>query len=464
MSGRLVVVSNRMGDPRKPASGGLAVALNGALRSRGGVWVGWSGEIAEEGLDAAPVVETDGNVTMAGIALSQRDYDGYYLGFSNSVLWPAFHHRMDLIEAEPEFGNAYRRVNRGFARHVARMLEPDDVVWVHDYHLIPLAMELRANGVKNRIGFFLHIPLPPSQIMSAVPDNEWLMRTFFYYDLVGFQTQADATNFKLYADRQLQVDQVDGDIVRGFGRQVEARAFPIGIDVEEFRELTGTENARELRERLEIKSEGRQWITGVERLDYSKGLPERMRIFQRLLAKYPENRGRSTLVQIAPPTRDAIDAYADIREELERLSGAVNGEFATIDWTPIRYIHRNVTRDRLAALFSISRVGLVTPLRDGMNLVAKEYVAVQPDEDPGVLVLSRFAGAAEEMREALLVNPYDIEQSVDTLERALTMGLTERRERHDALRRRVEEGDVRIWCDAFLTALREGDQATAGKS
>ena len=453
VSGRLVVVSNRMGDPRKPASGGLAVALNGALRDRGGIWMGWSGETDPKGLDLPLTVETDGNVTMAAATLSNDDYKGYYLGFANSVLWPAFHHRMDLIEADREFSNAYRRVNRGFAQHLARLLEPDDIVWVHDYHLIPLAMELRANGVRNRIGFFLHIPLPPSQIMSAVPEHEWLMRTFFYYDLIGFQTQADATNFKLYAERTLGVEQGNDDTVRGFGRTVVAKAFPIGIDVDEFRRLTQTENARELRERLEIKSEGRQWITGVERLDYSKGLPERMRIFRRLLRKYPANMGRSTLVQIAPPTRDDIEAYSDIREELEQLSGAVNGEFATIDWTPVRYIHRNVSRDRLAALFSISRVGLVTPLRDGMNLVAKEYVAVQSDEDPGVLVLSQFAGAAEEMVEALLVNPYDIERSVDMLERALTMTLEERRERHAALKERVEKGDVRTWCGNFLRDL-----------
>lgn len=453
--GRLIVVSNRLGDPRKPAQGGLAVALNGALNSVGGVWMGWSGDISDTARSDGQFHTIDeGKISLAGLDLTQDEYDGYYLGFANSVLWPAFHHRMDLIESNPDHLEAYRKVNRRFAQHLATMLEPDDLIWVHDYHLIPMASELRAMGVENRIGFFLHIPLPPSQIMSAIPDNEWLMRSLFSYDLVGFQTRADATNFRLYAERRLEVPQTDADHVSGFGRTVTTRAFPIGIDVDQFRALLSEPEAMELRNRLETKSAGRLWITGVERLDYSKGLPDRLKAFRRLLQKYPENMGRSTLVQIAPPTREAVGAYSDIRHELEWLSGAVNGEFATIDWTPIRYIHRQVSRTRLAALFQISKVGMVTPLRDGMNLVAKEYVAVQPDEDPGVLMLSEFAGAAEEMTEALLVNPYNIEETADTLQQALTMGLDERRERHAALKRKVEDGHVVAWCEEFLNQLK----------
>ncbi|MFD0915819.1 trehalose-6-phosphate synthase [Pseudahrensia aquimaris] len=452
---RLIVVSNRMGDPRKPAKGGLAVALNGALNEIGGVWMGWSGTIT----DTAPgegqlhVVE-EGKITLAGLDLNQQEHDGYYLGYSNSVLWPAFHHRTDLIESDSEAQETYKRVNRTFATRLYGLLQPDDVIWVHDYHLIPLAMELRAMGVKNRIGFFLHIPMPPSQIFSAIPEADWLMRCFYHFDVLGFQTQDDAMNFRLYAERILGEDPCSGDQIKAYGRTVTSRAFPIGIDVDQFRDLLNHPDAVELSERLELNSLQRKWVTGVERLDYSKGLPERMKVFRRLLEKYPENMRRTTLVQIAPPTREAVDAYADIRNELESLSGAVNGEFARIDWTPIRYIHRHVSRAKLAALFSISKVGLVTPLRDGMNLVAKEYVAVQPDDDPGVLVLSRFAGAAEEMDAALLVNPFDIESTADTLQRALSMSLDERKERHEALKRVVEDGDVVTWCNGFLDCLR----------
>lgn len=452
---RLIVVSNRMGDPSKPAQGGLAVALNGALNRLGGIWMGWGGEHGDVASGSGRLTTRQhGKVTLAALELNREDYEGYYEGFANSVLWPVFHHRSDLMDSTQAAINAYRRVNRVFAQHLQAMVEPGDVIWVHDYHLIPLAMELRAAGVTNRIGFFLHIPMPPSQLVSTVPESDWLMRSFFYYDVVGFQTRADTTNFQLYAQRQIDNARVEGDRIFAYGKSVVARAFPIGIDVEQFRDLLKENEAKALIDELSSKSQGRRWISGVERLDYSKGLPERMQIFRHLLRKYPHNRETSTLVQIAPPTRENVEAYADIREELERLSGAVNGEFATIDWTPIRYIHRHVSRTRLAALFSISKVGLVTPLRDGMNLVAKEYVAVQDDDDPGVLVLSEFAGAAEEMVEAMLVNPYNIDQSADVLERALSMPIEERQQRQAALKKRVEDGNVIAWCNDFLEELQ----------
>ena len=453
--GRLVVVSNRLGDPSRPAKGGLAVALNGALNDLGGIWMGWSGktttgEVADDDrLDIRDI----GHVLIAGVDIDAGDYAGYYEGFANSVLWPLFHGRLDLMDPQPDHLEAYRRVNALFARQLAGLLEPDDTLWVHDYHLIPLAEELRNLGVENRIGFFLHIPMPPSQLMAAVPGHEGLIRNLFHYDLVGFQTHADVVNFSLYTQRVMDMEPREDGRLEAFGRRMQVRAFPIGIDVEEFRELLDTEESRELVSRVGPTTAGRNLIAGVDRLDYSKGLPQRLRVFERLLEKYPEHDRQTTLVQIASPTRENVDAYAEIRDELDRLSGHVNGRFATIDWTPIRYIFRHVERARLAGLYSISRVGLVTPLRDGMNLVAKEFVAVQDDADPGVLVLSEFAGAAEEMTEALLVNPHDIESTADTVQRALTMPLAERRERHAALSRRVERGDVVTWSRAFLDAL-----------
>ena len=454
-SGRLVVVSNRLGDPSRPAKGGLAVALNGALNELGGIWMGWSGETTTgEVSDADRLdVRDTGKVLIAGVDIDAADYAGYYEGYANSVLWPLFHGRQDLMEPQPDYLAAYGRVNALFARQLAGLIRPDDTVWVHDYHLIPLAEELRKLGVENRIGFFLHIPMPPSQLMAAVPGHEALIRNLFHYDLVGFQTHADVVNFSLYTQRVLAMEPQEAGPLRAFGREMHARAFPIGIDVDQFRDLLLTEESRELVSRVGSTTAGRNLIAGVDRLDYSKGLPERLRVFERLLEKYPENDRQTTLVQIASPTRENVEAYADIRDELDRLSGHVNGRFATIDWTPIRYIFRHVERARLAGLYSISKVGLVTPLRDGMNLVAKEFVAVQDDDDPGVLVLSEFAGAAEEMTEALLVNPHDIESTADTVQRALTMPLAERRERHRVLRERVERGDVVAWSRAFLDAL-----------
>ena len=453
--GRLVVVSNRLGDPSRPAKGGLAVALNGALNELGGIWMGWSGETTDdEVVDIDRLKQRDlGHVLIAGVDIDATDYALYYEGFANSVLWPAFHGRQDLMQPEPQALAAYVRVNALFARLLADLVAPDDTIWIHDYHLIPLAEELRKLGVGNRIGFFLHIPMPPSQLMSAIPGHEGLVRNLFHYDLVGFQTHADVVNFSLYTQRVLDMEPREDGRLHAFGRTMTARAFPIGIDVEQFRDLLGSEEAQELVGRVGRTTAGRNLIAGVDRLDYSKGLPERLRIFERLLEKYPENDRETTLVQIASPTRENVDAYADIRDELDRLSGHVNGRFATIDWTPIRYIFRHVERARLAGLYSISRVGLVTPLRDGMNLVAKEFVAVQDDSDPGVLVLSEFAGAAEEMVEAILVNPHDIEATADAVQRALTMPLAERRERNAALRDRVEKGDVVAWSRDFLGAL-----------
>ena len=462
--GRLIVVSNRLGDPTKPAKGGLAVAMNSALNEIGGVWMGFSGDITDAADGEGKLhMREEGKVAVAGVDMNQSEYDGYYSGFANSVLWPAFHHRMDLIDPQPEYFSAYRRVNRMFAQRLGQIVKPNDVIWVQDYHLIPLGMELRAMGLKNRIGFFLHIPLPPSQMMQAVPDHGLLMRSLFYYDLVGLHTRADVRNFRLYAERVMGVAEADcaGDTVTAFGRSVRVQAHPIGVDVDEFRELLGTEDSQELVSRIGGTTVGRRLVTGVDRLDYSKGLPERMKIFRRLLQKYPENHKQTTLVQIASPTRESVEAYAQIRDELAMLSGSVNGEFGMIDWTPIRYIHRHTARERLAGLYSISKVGLVTPLRDGMNLVAKEYVAVQPDDDPGVLVLSEFAGAAEEMTEALLVNPHDIETSADQVQRALTMDIAERKERHQALKKKVEDGDVIAWSRNFLRELRKPNLAIA---
>ena len=452
---RLIVASNRVADLDKAVqSGGLAVALADALHERRGVWFGWDGKVVNDGLQPGLNLTQHGPVRLATLPLTQRDYDEYYLGFSNNVLWPSFHYRLDLGRIDPKSIDGYRRVNQHFARSLAALLEPDDLIWVHDYHLIPLAAELRALGVKQRIGFFLHIPFPPPDIFLAVPEQEWLARTLFSYDVIGFQTSVDTSNFRRYIIEHVGGEEISEDRVRAFGRTTTVKAFPIGIDVEAFYNMAHTETAEEQIMRLHRRSMASSHIIGVDRLDYTKGLPDRLKAFRRLLELYPENRKAVTMMQIAPPTREDVAAYSDIREELEGLSGAINGEFGDFDWTPVRYIHRALQRETLAALFRGSQVGLVTPLRDGMNLVAKEYVAAQDADNPGVLVLSRFAGAAEDLVEAILVNPYDTEEVALALQKALTMRLEERRERYEALIARVREHDVKNWRETFLTELR----------
>jgi trehalose 6-phosphate synthase len=347
-------------------------------------------------------------------------------------------------------------VNSKFADALSPLLEDDDIIWVHDYHLIPLAQELRKRGHRHRIGFFLHIPFPSHETYSATPGHDWLGKALLSYDLVGFQTSTDVENFTNMIKMEFGGDaQIEGDVIHTEERLTRFGRFPIGIDVDAFRAIAHSDEAAEQIANLQRRTLVRTHIIGVDRLDYSKGLPDRLKGFRRLLERYPELHKRVTLMQIAPPTRENVEAYSDIREELEKLSGAINGEFADFDWTPVRYIHRAIPRDILAALFCGSQIGFVTPLRDGMNLVAKEYVAAQRDDNPGVLVLSKFAGAAEEMEEALIVNPYDVDDMAENLHNALQMPLGERMERQKALLARIKRHDARHWQASFLDSLVE---------
>lgn len=455
---RLVVVSNRVADPRKPGAGGLAVALAEALKASGGLWFGWSGKIDDDNSGGQMHVQRAGEVTLATMDLSRADHDAYYLGYSNGVLWPVFHYRLDLADFDAADIEGYRRVNRLMAHKLFSLLQPDDIVWVHDYHLIPLAAELRAMGCGNRIGFFLHIPLPPRTILAAIPQHGWLLRSLLSYDLVGFQAEMDTEHFAAYVEHEADGQRQGADRFHAYGRTVRAKAFPIGIDVDEFQALGRGAESRETLATMREQYAKRQLLVGVDRLDYSKGLPQRIRAFRRLLEHYPENRSSATLVQVAAPSREDVEAYADIRAQLESLCGAVNGDFGELDWMPVRYIRRAVARRRLPGLYAASRVALVTPLRDGMNLVAKEYVAAQDPADPGVLVLSHFAGAAEQMTEALLVNPYDTAGTADIIQQALRMPLEERRTRHQRLMAGIREFDVHWWAREFLATLQGADQ------
>ena len=447
---RIVLVSNRVLDPKQAAqAGGVAVALADIVRVRPALWFGWNGEISE---DTTPRV--DGKV--ATVPLTPAEHEQYYLGYSNSVLWPVFHNRLDLAEFEAGYFEQYQSVNSRLAAQLAPMLEPDDVIWVHDYHLIPLATELRKHGVENKIGFYLHIPFPPWQTFMAIPEHEQLARGIAAFDLIGLQTKADVSNLIDYMTNGVFGSFVPDGRVRLFDRLVRVASFPIGIDVDDF------VHAR--RKPPVAQGRGVMRMIGVDRLDYTKGLPQKFKAFGTFLEKYPDYRSRVVLTQIAPPTRENVGAYADIRAQLESLAGSINGRYGEIDWVPIHYIHRSAPRKRLAELYRSSRIGMVTPLRDGMNLVAKEYVAAQDPDDPGVLVLSRFAGAAEEMQDALIVNPYSIDAMADVMKIAVEMSLEERILRHRALMRTVVQSDVTNWAQSFLAMLSTiRDSASAGE-
>jgi trehalose 6-phosphate synthase len=457
---RLVIVSNRVADPNH-AHGGLDVCVLDALRKRGGIWFGWNGEIASDGDCLETGCAKFGKLTFVTTPLSEREYNEYYLGFSNAALWPVHHYRLDLARFTPESVEGYRRVNERFAEMLAPLLRPDDIVWVQDYHLIPLGAALRARGVANRIGFFLHIPFPSPEVFVATPEHEWLMRAYAEYDLVGFQTKTDHLNFCRFVTECMGGRIVSDDMLQVAGKMFSAGFFPVGIDVDSFVGMAENPDAARHVRRMRKTSAPHIRVIGVDRLDYTKGLPDRLRSFKRLLELYPENCKKTALLQIAPPTREDVQAYAEIRRELEGLSGEINGELGDFDWMPVHYIHRRLSRETLAALYRASRVGLVTPLRDGMNLVAKEYVAAQDGTDPGVLVLSRFAGAAEDLEEALIVNPYDVDEVAHATQRAIAMPLAERIDRHRALLTRLRERDARNWTREFLRALDTSRMAAA---
>ena len=451
---RLVVISNRVAVPKGDESGnqgGLAVALQSALREHGGLWFGWSGDTVDTFTGDIHRHEGAG-VTTATIDLEEQDIDEYYNGFANRTLWPLFHYRIDLTEFERDFAGGYARVNDRFADTVLPLVGADDLVWVHDYHLIPLGRKLRERGMDNRIGFFLHTPWPPTRLLTALPSHRRLVESLFAYDVVGFHTADWLDSFHHYVTSMMG-GSVDGETVTAGGRSIRAIVAPIGIDTAEYEAAAKSDEARFARDRMHMSTTGRALIVGVDRLDYSKGLRERFLGYQRFLANHPDRRGLTSFLQIAPPSREKVDTYQAIRTDLDALSGGINGEYADIDWTPIRYVNRGYPREELAGIYRSARIALVTPLRDGMNLVAKEFVAAQDPDDPGVLVLSVFAGAAQQMTEAVLVNPYSAEEMADAIVTALAMPRAERRRRWQALIEGVRAQDVFWWCRLFLDAL-----------
>jgi trehalose 6-phosphate synthase len=440
---RVILVSNRVTDLRRaPQAGGVAVALAHVMRTRPSLWFGWSGEVRPEE-EVAAATQSGRIVT---VPLSPTEHERYYLGYANSVLWPVFHNRLDVAQFEEGFFAEYVGVNRRLASLLRPFLRPDDIVWVHDYHLIPLAVELRRLGVLNRIGFYLHISFPPWQTFIAIPEHAQLARCLAAYDLVGLQTKADVSNLLDYFVNGVFGNVTPDGRIRLFDRLLTVASFPIGIDVADF--------AKSARDIPLVQGRGVSRIVGVDRLDYTKGLPQKFKAFGQFLETNPQYRRQVVLTQIAPPTREDVGAYADIRRQLETLAGSINGRFGELDWVPIHYIHRAAPRRRLTAIYRSARIALVTPLRDGMNLVAKEYVAAQDAEDPGVLILSRFAGAAEELEQALIVNPYDIYGMAEVIRVALEMSLEERRARHWALMAAIERSSLAAWCESYLKALR----------
>ena len=460
-SGRVIVVSNRVGLPSegKTRAGGLEVVMRSFIKRNRGIWFGWSGQIAQRGDENVRTIER-GGVTYVTTDLNRTDYQEYYNGFANRMLWPILHYRLDLVEFSNRDMDGYLRVNEKFADILHRFIRPEDVIWVQDYHLMPLAKALRERGHRNRIGFFLHIPFPPPEVLATLPKHEQSIYPLAQYDVVGFQTEGDADNFAKYLTQQFRVPSRDGRTFNVGGRAVRVGAFPVGVETAEFERLA--RRSARIGEVAEVQASiaDRPMIIGVDRLDYSKGLDLRMRAYEHFLGTHQHWRGAVTYLQITPRSRSEIKEYADMERRVRETVGRVNGHYGEAAWTPIRYVNRTYNRTLLAGLYRCSRVCMVTPLRDGMNLVAKEYIAAQDCENPGALVLSQFAGAAVEFKSALLVNPYDQEAVAAAIDQALSMPLDERRARHRDMIAKLSANDIKDWGERFLATLTYGAQSS----
>ncbi|WP_342108259.1 alpha,alpha-trehalose-phosphate synthase (UDP-forming) [Methylobacterium sp. SI9] len=453
---RLVIVSNRVAVPEEGgkavAAGGLAVAVKEAFTAYEGLWFGWSGTITEEPSEEPTLIDR-GRVQYAVVDLSPQDHLEYYAGFANRALWPIMHYRLGLGAFSRSDYAGYSRVNRTFARALAKLVEPDDIIWVHDYHLLPLAAELRGLGLDNPIGYFHHIPWPAADVFNSLPASTELLRAIVDYDLIGLQTEADVQNLQRnLVDTQRAIPLGGGSLMVD-GRRTRIRAFPIGIDVAGFKEAAEKAGANKVVRETMAGLRTRKLLIGVDRLDYSKGVPERMEAVESFFASNPDQRGNVTYIQITPKSRSEVPEYEQLARDVNEKVGEINGSLGDPAWTPIQYITKAYPRPVLAGLYRAARVGLVTPMRDGMNLVAKEYVVAQSEDDPGVLVLSKFAGAARQLPEALLINPYDKFEVAEAIRAALYMPKAERLARWKPMVERMTREDVDWWARNFLAEL-----------
>jgi len=459
----VVVVSNRVVRAKadEPIAGGLAAALLPMVRDSGAIWVGSSGQPADASRDSFARIEALGTGALATVDMPAKHYRGYYEGFANSALWPALHSRPDLIHVTADDYASYREINAFMARALVRFDAAEAMFWIQDYHFLTLGAALRRLGIERPLGFFLHTPWADRRTMAAVPHHAELVEAMLAYDLIGFQTVEDRQNFEDYLQVELGLNVVDGTVASDFSL-TQLATFPIGIDVEEFSARAAKAAGRVEVTRLRDSLHGAKLALGVDRLDYSKGLANRMRAFDRMFEIEPSLKRQVSLMQVAVPSRGNIKAYRDLKAELAALVGEINGRHGEVDWMPIRYLNKGFSQLTLAGFYRLARVGLVTPLHDGMNLVAKEYVAAQYPFDPGVLVLSSFAGAAKELDAALIINPHDIDGMTRQIAAALVMNVEERRERWQSMVRKLKAASLQNWFTDFLHTLASVRRAPLG--
>jgi alpha,alpha-trehalose-phosphate synthase [UDP-forming] len=459
VSNRLPIVISRKGGGQwdiKAGSGGLVTSLEHVLREQAGTWIGWLGASGNlTGVEPALASASEGaGYQLESVPLTERQVDQYYFGFSNEVIWPLFHDMVSRCNFDPSYWSTYREVNQHFATAILEHSDPGSFVWVQDYHLMLVADYLRASGDSRNLGYFLHIPFPPLDIFVKLPWRFAVLRSLLQYDTLGFQTIRDTRNFINCVRHMMKGTRItrraDSYVIDVYGRDVTVGAFPIGIDFAGFDERARSPEVEEATRSLREKMPDRQLILGIDRLDYTKGIPERLHAFRDVLSRYPEMIGNVSLIQVVIPSREDVPEYKTMKENVERLVSSINGEFTRPGWVPVHYMFRSLSAVELSAYYRASDISLVTPLKDGMNLIAKEYCASNVDEN-GVLILSEFAGSASQLRRgALLVNPHDVIGTADAIYRAYVMPETERRTRIRQLRRIVDRSDVFWWTESFL--------------
>lgn len=469
LEGRLITVSNRLpveiktrgGFPRLSRSaGGLATALDSIWRDCHGIWIGWGGSADSKEANALLQRAARGHsYNLKPVPLSREEISKFYSGFANEIIWPLFHDMPSRCNFDPEYWEVYQRVNRRFAQAAAEAGNGHDLIWAHDYHLMLMARYLREAGSTSRAAFFLHIPFPAPDIFEKLPWRKPILRALLQYDLLGFQTVRDRCNFLSCLERILPETSTsrsdEQNVVELDGRSTVTGTFPISIAFEEFANHAGSREVEIAAEQFRHELGNKFLVLGVDRMDYTKGIPERLKAFRILLRRFPELRHRVTLLQVVVPSREEIPNYKDLRREVELLVSQINGEFTESGWVPIHYMHRNLTRKQLVTYYRAADIALVTSLKDGMNLVAKEFCAAQVDEN-GVVVISEFAGAAAELQHgALVVNPNDLAGVAEAIHRACVMPVEEKRSRMKLLREIVRTHNVQMWAQSFLNVALE---------
>ncbi|MFM2482680.1 trehalose-6-phosphate synthase [Celerinatantimonas sp. YJH-8] len=452
---RLIIVSNRVARPdalNKGSQGGLAVGVLAAMADSGGLWFGWNGRIENRPVSEIRE-ESRGNINFVTIGLRQNEYNNFYRGYANSVLWPLFHQRPDLMTYRHHYRMGYLGVNRKYVDHLLPYLKPDDTIWIHDYQLIPMAKMLREAGVSSPIGFFLHTPFPPLDLLRALPDHKDVLTELLNYDLVGFHTLTDERGFHEAIRYSMKGDISPSGLIDCQGHQLQTGVYPIGIETDDIPDLVKTGKHSKEYQQLKLELGDRKLLIGVDRLDYSKGLFHRFKSYEQLLKNYSDFHRRVVYMQVAPTSRGDVKAYGQLAQQIDQAAGHVNGTYADFDWTPLRYLNRGFRRNTILALYNLAHIGFVTPLRDGMNLVAKEFVAAQDPDNPGVLILSKMAGASAELKSAIIVNPYDTEAVANHLATAIQMPLDERKDRWEQMMETLRRNDIQAWQRNFRRDL-----------